>query len=355
MGGQRPLRERAHAWVHRWWAGQAGAAGTVLGAALWPFEQAYRGVTGARNRGYDRGWLASERAAIPVVSIGNLGVGGAGKTPFTAWAARRLVEWGRRPAVVLRGYGGDEVLLHRELNPEVPVFAAAKRAEGVREATAAGCDVAVLDDAFQHRALTRDLDVVLISAESWQESPRLLPRGPWRESEAALGRAGAVVVTRKSAGQDAAESVAAGLRARHPGLTVAVCWIAPSDLAPLHASAQPAAERALETLRGREVLAVAALADPAPFAANLRGAGVAVELLAFPDHHPYSPADAAAILRRAAGRPIVMTHKDAVKLRALLPTSADALVLRQRVVPESGMDAVEAALRRAVTGAGVRP
>src|SRR5690606_37512688 len=185
-------------WVPRWWRGEAGWVGRGASAALWPAEQLFRGIVAARNRAFDSGLLRSERAPIPVISVGNLGVGGAGKTPFAAWVAGRLHEYGRRPAIVLRGYGADEILVHRELNPDVPVHAARARIEGVREAAARGSDVVILDDGFQHRAIQRDLDVVLLTADGWTGEVRLLPRGPWREDLGALRRADLVVVTRKA-------------------------------------------------------------------------------------------------------------------------------------------------------------
>lgn len=336
------LRRSLAAWVPRWWAGRAGVAGRVADVAFWPAEQLYRGAIAGRNTAYERGWLPAERAPIPVVSVGNLGVGGAGKTPFAAWLARRLHEAGARPAVVLRGYGGDEVLLHTELNPELPVYTAAHRADAVRAAAAEGCTVAVVDDGFQHRALARDLDVVLVSAESWTVRRRLLPRGPWRESASALHRAGCVGVTVKSAGPGAAERVAAEAERLAGGVPTLVIELRPAHLAPLHAAAP---REPLEWLRGRTVLAVAALADPRPFADNLRSRGAVVELVAFPDHHAFSAGDAARLLARAGERPLVTTHKDAVKLRALLPPAASVYVLHQDVCVTRGAERLDAALR----------
>lgn len=332
------------AFVTRWWRGEGGAAGKVLDAAFLPAEWFFRGVVAARNAAFDRGMIGAERMDVPVVSVGNVGVGGAGKTPFAAWLAARLRVWGRAPGIALRGYGQDEILLHRELNPGVPVAAAARRVEAARELAAAGCDVVVLDDGFQHRRLARDLDVVLVAVEGWSPSPRLLPRGPWREDVSALARADVVVLTRKSAGAARAREVAAEVGRAAPGKPIAICHLAAERLAPLHGGG------ALELawLRGRDVLAVAALAHPEPFFAALREAGARVEEAAYADHHPFSPADAASIQARANGRPIVMTHKDAVKLRTLLVPSAEALVLEQAVRIESGGEALDAALRRAL-------
>ena len=169
------------------WSGGGGAVGAVLRTILAPAEAGYAAVVAARNGAYDRGWLRSERVEVPVISIGNVSVGGAGKTPFAAWLARWLTDLGRRPAIALRGYGEDEILLHRELNPDVPVFRGKRRVEAARQAVAAGRDAVVLDDAFQHRALARDLDVVLVPVEGWEPRPRLVPRGPWRESPGGAG------------------------------------------------------------------------------------------------------------------------------------------------------------------------
>src|SRR5688500_17343662 len=114
-------------WVPRWWKGEGGALGHGLDVGLWPVEMLFRAAVLGRNRAYDAGLLRIESAPIPVVSVGNLGVGGAGKTPISSWVAARLSRWGHRPAIVLRGYGADEILVHREINPAVPVFAAARR------------------------------------------------------------------------------------------------------------------------------------------------------------------------------------------------------------------------------------
>lgn len=326
------------------WAGGGGAVGAALRLLLAPAEAAYGAVAGARNVAYDRGWLRSARADVPVISIGNLTVGGAGKTPFAAWVARRLREWGRHPAIALRGYGEDEILLHRELNPRIPVFPGRRRADAVREGCAAGCDVVVLDDAFQHRALARDLDVVLVPVEGWEPRPRLVPRGPWREGPRALARADLIVLTRKSADAARAAEVQAQLCRVHPRIPIVQCALLPSRLVPLHGG------EAMEigALAGRRVLAVAALAVPQLFVEHLVAAGAEVDAATYPDHHPFHREDAETLVEWAGGRMMVMTHKDAVKLRALMPADAGAYVLEQAVVVERGGDVLDAALRRVV-------
>jgi tetraacyldisaccharide 4'-kinase len=345
-GAARSLRTRLSLWVPQWWEGAGGRAGTLLDVLLAPVEVGYRGVVAMRNAAFDRGWLKTEVAPIPVISVGNISVGGAGKTPFTAWLAGRLAAEGCRPAIVLRGYGRDEVLVHRHLNPQVPVFADRRRVRAVHAAERNGCQVVLLDDGFQHRALSRDLDLLLIAADAWQGSRRMLPRGPWRESLAASRRADLLVVTRKSAGDEEAEMVRRDLRACAPGSPIVRCRIQPTQLAGLH-SDEPLPPG---TVAGERLLVVAGLAAPASFVTNLEEMGAKLELAMFPDHHEFVPAEAAALTKRADGRRIVMTLKDAVKLRTLLPEDVPAYVLNQEVVIESGAQVLDTAFRGVVQG-----
>lgn len=344
--GGTPLR----AWVARWWGGGGGIPGHILDILLWPAEGLFRIAVSARNRAYDSGLFRTITATIPVVSIGNLGVGGTGKTPVAAWVARWMSTAGHQPALVLRGYGADEILVHRELNPEIPVFAAARRIDGVREAAAAGRNVAVLDDAFQHRALGRQLDLVLISADSWSDRRRLLPRGPWREGIEAVRRASLVVITRKAVDAERATRVERAVARHIPAGRIVHCRIEPTLLLPVDGGGGGGADGPipLEALRGRSVLAVTSLADPRPFAAHLEQAGAVVEMRVFPDHHAFTGEEVAALAAEIDGRPMVMTRKEAVKLRPLLPTDMEAWMLEQRVEFESGVERVEEALTRLV-------
>jgi tetraacyldisaccharide 4'-kinase len=316
----------------------------VLDVALWPAEGLYRLVTAARNSAYARGALPVERATIGVISVGNLSVGGAGKTPFAAWLAGRLRRWGHDPAVVLSGYAEDEVKVHRELNPEVEVVAGKRRAHAVAEAGGRRCDVAVVDDGFQHRKLARDVDLVLVSADGWTDRRRLLPRGPWRESIGSLRRADAVVVTRKAVPRQRSQEVARALGKAIPALPTILCTIEPGLLTPLHGGASAP----LEFLRGREVLAVAALADARPFERNLLAAGSVVEMMSFPDHHEFTTGDADRIVHSLRDRSLLMTRKDAVKLRSLVPPGIAAYVLEQSVSIEEGEDLLDGLLRKAL-------
>jgi hypothetical protein len=129
--------------IEKIWAADGPAAW-----ALAPLSWVFRAVTGVRNALYDVGVLRSHSLGLPAVSVGNLSVGGTGKTPVSAWVAAELMRLGGRPAIVMRGYGADEPLVHRRLNPDVPVYVNADRVAGAREAAAGGATVVVLDDAI---------------------------------------------------------------------------------------------------------------------------------------------------------------------------------------------------------------
>jgi tetraacyldisaccharide 4'-kinase len=330
------MRPSGEALLQEAWGGGGGAPGAALRALTAPLELLMRGGVALRNEGFSRGWLRSEAGPIPVVSVGNLTVGGTGKTPVTGWLVRVLREVGGQPAVISRGYGSDELALHRRWSPDVPVIAAPRRIEGVRRAASEGAEIVVLDDGFQHRALRRDLDLVLVAAEQ-PERVHLLPRGPYREALHSLGRADRVLVTRRTASRDEADRRIDEIRRMHPGLPVHPVLLRPGGwrtlrdghAAPPHGPA----------------LAVTSIAGPAAFAAMVRLiTGNAVELLAFPDHHEYRADEVAALSELAAGRPILTTEKDAVKLGAFSSLLADVRVLTLEVVVEED----EAGLRRAV-------
>ncbi len=341
--------DRLRSWVPRWWAGEGGPAGDALTLLLAPAEAAFRVVSAARGQLYDASVLRSERAPIPVVSVGNVTTGGTGKTPVAAMIARRLLEGGRRPAVVLRGYGADEVEVHRELNPTIPVEVARRRVEGVAAAAAHGCDCAVLDDAFQHRSLRRDLDLVVVAAERWRPPRRLLPRGPWREPPAALLRADHLLVTRKTA--DAAQAGRVIEEVRSLGFTggSGIVHLRLGELERLEAaSGSELTADAVPELKGGRFLAVTTLAEPQLLIEQLRSAGADVELIAFPDHHEFTSADIAAISDRvrSTSRTLLMTRKEAVKLRHRV--GHPAYVVSQAVEVEKGSEALDDAIRRAV-------
>jgi tetraacyldisaccharide 4'-kinase len=325
------MKAGIHDWVRRWWKEEAGRSGTLASIVAAPFEMLYRAGVAARNRRFARG-RGVETVDIPVVSVGNLTVGGTGKTPFSAWIVRLLVASGAKPVLLARGYGQDELQLHREWNPSVPVLAGASRAPLAREAARRGASVAVLDDGFQHRGLARTIDIVLLAAED-PFPGALLPRGPYREPIHALGRAHAVVVMRRTAAWARAAALASTVRTSWPHLRVGVAALEPGEWRDLGG-------RRTDGPRG-SLLAAAAVARPEDFRIQASEAtGQHVPLVPFPDHHRYSERDARGLRARAGSRTLVVTEKDAVKLRTFDSILGPVHVLTQALRWEEGEDAV---------------
>lgn len=322
--------------VARWWRGEYGRRGAFLKALLLPAELLFRLAVWLRNGAYDAGFVGAATATLPVVSVGNLTIGGTGKTPLAAWVVDELRRRGHRPAVLHGGYAADEPSLHRQWHPDVPVFADRDRVESARRAVQCNATVAVLDDGFQYRRLEKNLNILLIAAETWTKRPRLLPSGPWREAPAAaLRRADLLIVTRKTGTSTLAQAVAADLVALSPTTPVACVYLRPAGFR--RVGGGPG------TPPGN-VLAVAGVAQPTLFAENARHAGADVtDVLVFPDHHEYTTADARRIRSVASGRAVVTTAKDHVKLGTLL-TETDVWILDQRVEVETGSDVIAAAL-----------
>ncbi|HKW41688.1 MAG TPA: tetraacyldisaccharide 4'-kinase [Gemmatimonadales bacterium] len=291
----------------RWLWGGAGLA-RVARAPLIPLSGIYWALM--RLRAATR--PAGVRLPLPTIAIGNLSVGGTGKTPLAGWIAAYCAARGHVPGILLRGYGGDETLVHRRLVPQAVVVADPDRVAGAAMARAQGAQVLVLDDAYQLLAVAPDLNIVVISAESVTGSPWPLPAGPWRERWNALDRANLIVVTRKRASAEQAEALAGALGHTRPAVPVCVACLALDRLEGM----QSGTRRDWAALTGRRVVAAAGIADPESFAAQLRAFGADVQLVAYQDHHRFTPADVTRLARVAArGDNVVVTEKDAVKLR----------------------------------------
>ena len=330
------MREHGfHSLARRWWAGELGIAGSTLAVLLAPAEALYRAGVAARNAAFAAGVLRIHHAQVPVISIGNVAVGGTGKTPFTHYVARLLCDRGAKPAIVHGGYAADEPELHRRWSSDIPVTVDADRVRAARTARAHGADVVVLDDGFQHRRVHRDLDIVLIAVERWEAARRVLPRGPSREPLSALQRAHLLVTMRKTA--TAAHAAAVRAQLETVGVPVINVHLEPARWVRNGVPADPPRV---------PVVAVAALAEPELFIGNAQSSGATVRaVLAYADHHAYTAADAALILRRSQGAPIVTTEKDWIKLHTLLPPER-VWLLTQRVRVDHGADVLDARLDR---------
>jgi tetraacyldisaccharide 4'-kinase len=318
--------DRTHEFARRLWSPETGLLLSAARLLTAPAAVAYRIGIGARNALYDNKIMRITSCKIPVVSVGSVMVGGAGKTPIAGWLAGWLLQKGRRVALLHGGYARDEPELHRRWHPQLRVYAQKDRIRSAAQAVADGAEILILDDGFQHRRLHRDVDLVLVPAEPWAQSHRLLPRGPYREPESALRRAHVLLVTRKTASPEEADKVAQHVRARVGGnLVIGVASIRPGGWTWRGQRTDPPGEAVL----------VAAIAQPELFAANVRESGVQVfDRLWFPDHHEYDARDAERIYRAAGRLPIITTAKDALKLEPLI---RDRLwVLEQEVRMETG-------------------
>lgn len=323
----------------------------ALAPVLTPVALLYGGMLRLRNAYYDRPG-AAQRAPLPVISIGNITVGGTGKTPLVIELARRLRESGRRPAILTRGYGAalgetaDEVLELHDALPEVPVIVNRDRVAGATVARQEhGADCVLLDDGFQHRRLARDLDLVLIDALDPQGGGRTLPAGRLREPLIGLRRADVFVITR--ANQVTPERLTeiitclAAYRTHQPLLEARV---EPRGVQMPDGTLQPP-----EFLHGKRVLAVSGVGNPASFEALVRGLGASATLHRYPDHHAYAAADATDMLNMLPEAPelVVTTRKDWVKLSRVWPVQAPPLVrLDIRLALAGEVEGLEARLRK---------
>ncbi|MBI5575856.1 MAG: tetraacyldisaccharide 4'-kinase [Deltaproteobacteria bacterium] len=290
---------------------------------------------------YGAGILRQESLPRPVISVGNLSVGGTGKTPHVQFLASWLTETGVKVAVLSRGYGrksrgvvwvsrgdgpavtaeygGDEPVLLAALLPGVPVLAGESRAEAGRECLRSrDVDVFLLDDGFQHLSLGRDADILLVDATCVLGNMRTLPFGPLRESPETARRADALVIT-KCAGLSQGEKAAA-----------AVPFEADRPRAYTRMVARAVVDRfGRETSLprdGEEVVAFSGLAHNGQFADTLRTSGFAVrKFFSFRDHYRYRRADLERIASAAGGAPVLTTEKDLVRLSGTLPFDLKAI------------------------------
>ncbi len=290
-----------------------------LAVLLLPLAVLFAMLAAVRRLAYRLGWLKSERLPAPVVVVGNIIVGGSGKTPLTLWLAEQLRQDGWKPGIVSRGYAasadrkqvrevlaasaaaevGDEPLLLKRRSG-LPVFVGRDRVAAGRALLAAypDCDVILSDDGLQHYRLARDVEIALIDGRGLMNG-WLLPAGPLREPPRRLARVAALVLN----GDETRVPSAAG------GVPAFRMRLAGAEFQRLD---DPETRCAPADLVGMKLAAVAGIAVPQRFFAHLEGLGLTFSRHAFPDHHRFSDADLAAIEADA----LIMTEKDAVKCGA---------------------------------------
>ncbi len=301
----------------------SGEGPNPLRQALWPLATLYGAVAAARNALFSLGWKTAHRLDVPVVSVGNLTVGGTGKTPTVAWLCQLAKDAGRTPGVLARGYGrapsaalNDEgVLLQRRL-PWLLQEQDPDRVAAGRRLVERGADFVVLDDGFQHRRLHRDLDVVCLDARLPFGNGHCLPAGDLREFRSGLRRADLLLLTRADAlGRDQRAARVARLRqlSGKPAIPVHACAHAPSDVVDRPSGAVAPAR----DLDGARVVLLSAIAKPMSFRATVEALGAeVVQEFVHRDHHRFTDGEVAAALAaaRAADAQLVTTEKDDARL-----------------------------------------
>ncbi len=288
------------------------------GISVWqPLSWLYGAAVSARRAAYRRGWARSQAVGVPVIVVGNLTVGGTGKTPLTVWLARQLRQRGLEVGLASRGYGrtegglrvvaagsswqqvGDEpLILHRSTGCMTVV--GSDRVAAARTLAAHGARVILADDGLQHLRMRRDCEIVVVDGTRGFGNGRVLPAGPLRES-AARARAADILVVNGGPGSGPVRGVPAELAAAAPRMRLAA--------AEARQLAGPGRAQPLEAFRGQPVHAVAGIGNPQRFFGDLRARGLEVIGHAFPDHYALAAAD----LAFGDGLAVLMTEKDAVK------------------------------------------
>ena len=304
---------------------------SVIQKALYPFSKIYGFAVKTRIFFYRKGILKSVRLPVPVISVGNITVGGTGKTPVVEYIARYLQAKGKRVAILSRGYAArirqvnspsgkhvcnDEYLLFQENIPGVPHLLNKDRVKGGLEAVARfQAECLVLDDGFQHLRLTRDLNIAIIDALNPFGYEQIIPRGLLREPLRELRRADLIILSHADqCGRDKILDITRRLRqiAGHAPVIEAVHKPVCLD------SAKGTERLDIAWLRGKRIFAFCAVGNPASFRKSLEMLGAeVVGFQVFPDHHAYTPSELQGLNRKAHGvKPdaMVITQKDKVKI-----------------------------------------
>jgi tetraacyldisaccharide 4'-kinase len=292
----------------------------LLRTLLWPLSAAYGGMVQARVQLYAKGWLKRKRLKGTVISVGNLTVGGTGKTPMVIWLAEKFLEDGKRVAILSRGYRGrngtsDEIeLMKVRLQNRVPFGVGKNRfVEGRRLESRQAVDVFLLDDGFQHLQLARDLDILLMDASRPLGGEALLPAGRLREPLTAMSRANLIVFTRAETATGTLEAIAK--------LNQFPVFAASTRLLGFRRAGGDGTLLNADEIGEGPFFAFCGLGNPDAFFRDLGTWGIPVGGRAvFADHHRYTPRDIAGVKQagaRAGTQAFVTTEKDAQNLVGL--------------------------------------
>ena len=293
-----------------------------------------------KNVAYDRGWKKVQPTPLPTISIGNLSVGGTGKSPVVAWIARELRQQGLRVAILSRGYGqlddgrNDEALELELALPDVPHVQNPNRGQAAElAADELEMQALVLDDAFQHRRIERHLDIVLIDATDPIGAQMVLPRGLYREPLSSLARADLVLLTRSDQVSEAVLLRWHKKIARQCNASILHAKHGPQELLQVGREPQSILNSAGEsTLRGKKVLAFCGIGNPDAYFATLESLGVElVDTRVWPDHHAYEAENIQTLTQWSQeytdAEAIICTVKDWVKIQTSQIAGRDLVAL----------------------------
>lgn len=293
----------------------------ILKIVLWLCSVAYGVIAKAVSTGYEKGVFIPFEADPKVISIGNITVGGTGKTQAVIAIARRLESQGRRPAVLIRGYGADECKMLQEELRDTPILVGPDRIKGSKRAFYNfGTDTVILDDGFQHWRIRRDLDIVLVDATNPFGNYQLIPRGILREPLTALKRADVIIITKVDCADAHVKEVYEVIERLGKRDCVLEAVYKPLDIHEISS----VSGMGLGAIDKRRVCLVSGIANPSYFKKNVIGLGAQVELeFAFLDHYDYRKKDFYRIQRECkfiGTEFIIVTKKDAVKIKRLALT-----------------------------------
>lgn len=328
-------------WAERWHDGHP------LFLLLLPLSLLFAAVAGLRRTAYRLGWLTAWRAPVPVIVVGNVSVGGTGKTPLTLALVEHLRQQGWRPGIVSRGYGGqakrypqsvradsdaaavgdEPLLLARRAG--APIVIDPLRVRGVQHLLAhSDCNVVICDDGLQHYALARSIEIAVVDGQRGLGSGWLLPAGPLREPASRLQSVDFVVVN----------GIASAATATLLPASAVSMTLAPAAWQPVSggAVASPVSEVCASVPTSGPVHAIAGIGHPPRFFAMLAAQGFQVMPHAFPDHHAYAADD----LRFSPPAPLVMTEKDAVKCAGIAPPDSWYVPV-QAILPDNFWQALD--------------
>jgi len=266
---------------------------------------------------YKRGVRKIFKSKIPVISVGNITLGGTGKTPFSVFAAEYMQSKQKKPAILIRGYGNDECRMLKDELSDIKVYVGQSRKIGALNAAMDGCDVIILDDGFQHRTLKRDLDILLVDGKSFFGNEKLFPRGLLRERLSSMKRADMLVLTKiDSADKVKQTEFIDRIKGILPDMPIITAKHGISVLTDVTGSVYPP-----EYLKEKKTLLVSGIGDPEYFSFLVKNKITEnISCLDYPDHYSYDQEDVEKIFKKAKffnAEAIITTKKDFVKMKSL--------------------------------------